>query len=141
MPYLTNKRASAVPTVAEAFAKANQAAVSVKQTLTYVRGRASTGDLTAQDVFINALTAVQNARAMMAAAAVVEGVAAYAEAQFPDVAEYDAAGSYAAFRDAMDAFTTFLENNFGAASQWSGYSLAQRNALIAQIDLVLAEVD
>ena len=141
MPYLTTKRGSGVPSVAEAFTKANQAAISVKSTLIYVRTRAVSGDLTAQDVFINALTAAQNALAVMEVAATVNGVASYAEAQFPDAVGYNAAQSYVAFRDAMNTFIAFIQANFSGASQWNGYTQNQRNAFIAQIDLVLAQVD
>lgn len=141
MPYLTTRGSEADRVIAQAYARADQSAISVKTTLNFVRGRAVSGDLTALDIFVNSLQAVQNARSTMEAAAQVSGMADFAEAQFPGAEGYNVGASYVAFRDAMDDFITFLEANFGAASQWSGYSQAQRNAFIAQVDLVLAEVD
>lgn len=159
MAFLTSQRGSGEPNVAKAFEKIDQTVIAIKASAIASRDRAVAATVTAGDLIDGLLGNLSRGKTILDALASIDGLAAYAAAQYADVPGYDIVAQFNAMRTEINTTITFLETNYpkdadgnikkcsfvgdgsGNLVTYAGFTLAQRNATITRLNLLIAAID
>lgn len=157
MAFLTSRRGSGVVPVKNAFELADGIIVQIKNAAQAARAAAAANTMTSRHVIDNLMPLLVNGRAQLVTLQTVPGLAAYANEQYADVPGYNVGTEFTAMMAAVDSTITFFTANWpkdadnnlkhlsfngsGALVPLSSFTVGQRNAIVAQLDSLLATID
>lgn len=95
-----------------AFLQAQELARRVRERTQTTRDRAAAGNITAYEILNSVYSEFKGARDSFQTLASVEGIAAYAQGQFPDLPGYDIATEFTAMTTAIDGVLSWVRANF-----------------------------
>ena len=114
--------------------------------------------MTAADLLVNLMGNLARVKAGFNGLAAIDGLAEYGASQYADVLGYDIVAEFLAMRNAVNATITFFEANYpndtgslrrlsfvgdgsGNVVPYAAFTVGQRNAIVAQLNALIAAID